>query len=150
MGRLEDRVAIVTGGGRGLGKLFCQKMAEEGASIVVVDILEEEARKTAQDIEGKGGNAFSLKVDVTSEEETLAMAGTTASTYLGNARRTAYVDAEIPAAPALQWVYHEKHRPRHAWPEPNREVQYIDFDYATQVALAQGGLLLRALRFPVI
>ena len=67
-----------------------------------------------------------------------ATAGTTTSTYLGNCQRTAYVDAEVPAAPVLRWVYQEKHRPRHAWPEPNREVQYIDFDYATQVAIAEG------------
>jgi hypothetical protein len=40
--------------------------------------------------------------------------GTATSTYLGDAQRTAYVDAEIPAAPVLDWVYHEKHRPRHA------------------------------------
>jgi len=67
----------------------------------------------------------------------IAAAETTTSTHLGNAQRTAYVDAEIPAAPAKQWIYLEKHRPRHAWPEPNREVQYIDFDYATQVAIAE-------------
>ena len=36
---------------------------------------------------------------------------TAASTYLGNTGRTAYVDAEVPAAPVLQWVYHEKHPP---------------------------------------
>ncbi len=60
------------------------------------------------------------------------------STYLGNNGRTAYVDAKVPAAPVLKWVYHEKHRPRHAWPEPNREVQYIDFDYSTQVAIGKG------------
>ena len=68
----------------------------------------------------------------------VAAGETATSTYLGDAQRTAYVDAEIPAAPALQWVYHEKHRPRHAWPEPNREVQYIDFDYATQTAIGDG------------
>jgi len=38
----------------------------------------------------------------------------------------------------LQWTWHEKHPPRHAWAEPNREVQYIDFDYATQVAVGEG------------
>lgn len=67
----------------------------------------------------------------------VAAAETKVSTYLGSAGRTGYVDAEVPAAPVLQWVYQEKHRPRHAWPEPNREIQYIDFDYATQVAIAK-------------
>ena len=68
----------------------------------------------------------------------VAAGETATSTYLGDAQRTAYVDAEVPAAPVLEWVYHEKHPPRHAWPEPNREVQYIDFDYATQTAIGEG------------
>jgi NAD(P)-dependent dehydrogenase (short-subunit alcohol dehydrogenase family) len=55
MGRLENRVAIVTGGARGLGKLFCLKMAEEGAKVVIVDILEKEVQETAQKIKAKGG-----------------------------------------------------------------------------------------------
>ena len=69
----------------------------------------------------------------------LAAAGET-STYLGDNRRTGTVEAEIPSDPVLQWVYHERHRPRHAWAEPNREVQYIDFDYATQTAIAGGAV----------
>ncbi len=74
MARLENRVAIVTGGARGLGKLFCSTMAEEGAKIVIADILEKEAQETAQQIRERGGAALSLKLDVTSEEETLVMA----------------------------------------------------------------------------
>jgi 3-oxoacyl-[acyl-carrier protein] reductase len=74
MKRLENRVAIVTGGARGLGRLFCATMAEEGAKIVVVDILEKEARDTAREIKDRGGEALSIKVDVTSEKETLVMA----------------------------------------------------------------------------
>ncbi|MHC4118436.1 MAG: outer membrane protein assembly factor BamB family protein [Planctomycetota bacterium] len=64
------------------------------------------------------------------------------SRYLGGNRRTGYVDATIPKQPVLQWIYHEKHPPRHAWREPNREVQYIDFDYATQVAIGNGTVFL--------
>ena len=74
MGRLDGKVALVTGGGRGLGKVFCLAMADEGADIAVVDILDKEAQQTAQDIKAKGRSAISLKVDVTSEEETLRMA----------------------------------------------------------------------------
>ena len=61
-----------------------------------------------------------------------------ASRYLGDNRRTGYVDATIDAKPVLQWTYAEKHAPRHAWREPNREIQFIDFDYATQVAISDG------------
>lgn len=78
MGRLDGKVALVTGGGRGLGKVFCLAMADEGADIAVVDILDKEAQQTAQDIKAKGRSAISLKVDVTSEEETLRMAEETA------------------------------------------------------------------------
>jgi len=64
--------------------------------------------------------------------------GVESSTYLGDSARTAYVDADVRSAQDLQWVYNEKHLPRHAWPEPNREIQYIDFDYATQTAIGKG------------
>jgi 3-oxoacyl-[acyl-carrier protein] reductase len=74
MRRLENKVAIVTGGGRGLGKIFCLAMAEEGAKIVSADILEKDSLQTAQEIKKKGGSAISLKVDVTSEKDTAAMA----------------------------------------------------------------------------
>jgi 3-oxoacyl-[acyl-carrier protein] reductase len=74
MGRLANKVAIVTGGARGLGKLFCLTMAEEGAKVVIADILEKEAQETAQEIKAKGGSVKSLKIDVTSEEETTMMA----------------------------------------------------------------------------
>lgn len=81
MGRLENRVAIVTGGARGLGRLFCLSMADEGARVVVADILEKEARETAQEIQKKRGEALPLKVDVTSEKETLMMADETISRF---------------------------------------------------------------------
>jgi 3-oxoacyl-[acyl-carrier protein] reductase len=74
MRRLENKVAIVTGGGRGLGKIFCLAMADEGAKIVSADILEKDSFETAREIEKKGGSAMSLKVDVTSEKETAVMA----------------------------------------------------------------------------
>ena len=74
MGRLEDKVAIVTGGARGLGKVFCRAMADEGASVVVGDILDDGALQTSKEIKAGGGAAISLRVDVTSEQETLWMA----------------------------------------------------------------------------
>jgi 3-oxoacyl-[acyl-carrier protein] reductase len=74
MKRLQDRVAIVTGGARGLGKAFSLAVAAEGAAVVVADILEEAAAETALEIKNIGGSAIALKADVTSEEETEAMA----------------------------------------------------------------------------
>lgn len=74
MGRLENKVVIVTGGARGLGKVFCLAMAEEGAKVVVADILDNEAQQTAKEIKDKGGSSISIKVDVSSEKETSRMA----------------------------------------------------------------------------
>jgi 3-oxoacyl-[acyl-carrier protein] reductase len=74
MKRLEEKVAIVTGGASGLGKTFCLALAEHGAKLVVADIKEKEAQQTASEIKAKGGKAISIKADVTSEEATLAMA----------------------------------------------------------------------------
>ena len=73
MCRLEGKVAIVTGGGRGLGKTYCLRMADEGAKIVVADILDQESQQTAEEILANGGEAVAVKVDVSSEEDTQRM-----------------------------------------------------------------------------
>jgi 3-oxoacyl-[acyl-carrier protein] reductase len=81
MGILKDKVAIVTGGGRGLGKAYCLRMAEEGAKVVVADILEKEGEGTASEINARGGTAIAVKADVTSEEETKRMAEETVKKF---------------------------------------------------------------------
>jgi 3-oxoacyl-[acyl-carrier protein] reductase len=81
MGLLENKVAIVTGGARGLGKAYCLRMAEEGAKVVVADILEPEAEATANEIKSKGGAALAVKADVTSEAETQSMAEKTVKEF---------------------------------------------------------------------
>jgi len=82
MGRLEGKVAIVTGASRGLGRIFCLKLAEEGAKIVAatqknIAGLEE----TVKEIEAMGGTAIALQVDVTQEEDTLRMARETVEKF---------------------------------------------------------------------
>jgi 3-oxoacyl-[acyl-carrier protein] reductase len=81
MGLLEKKAAIVTGGARGLGKAYCLRMAEEGAKVVVADILEPEAEATANEIKAKGGAAIAIKADVTSEAETQRMAEETVKEF---------------------------------------------------------------------
>jgi len=72
--RLKDRVAIVTGGGRGIGRAYCIRLAEEGAKVVVADLDLENSKKVVEEIEGAGGKAIAQKVDVSSESETNELA----------------------------------------------------------------------------
>jgi 2-hydroxycyclohexanecarboxyl-CoA dehydrogenase len=70
MGRLDDKVVIVTGAGRGIGRGIVEKLAAEGARVVVSDVDEESARDTAEAV---GGGAVGLRADVTSKESVEAM-----------------------------------------------------------------------------
>ena len=74
--RLEGKVAIVTGGGIGLGRAYCKALAAEGAKIVVADIEVNAAGTVADEVGG-----IAVKVDVTSEKETQAMAAKALDTY---------------------------------------------------------------------
>lgn len=81
MGRLEGKVAIVTGGARGLGKVFCLALAGAKAKVVAADILEEGVSQTTQEILSKGGTAMALRVDITSAQDTLRMAEETVKAF---------------------------------------------------------------------
>jgi len=70
-GRLQDRVAIITGGARGIGKAIAFKMVREGASVSVLDILTEEVARVAEELKAIGGKAVGLKADVSHKEEVL-------------------------------------------------------------------------------
>jgi NAD(P)-dependent dehydrogenase (short-subunit alcohol dehydrogenase family) len=63
-GKLEDKVAIVTGAGRGIGEAIARAMAEEGARVAVVEVSDQRCKETADKIIRMGGQAMPLKVDV--------------------------------------------------------------------------------------
>ncbi len=72
-GRVEGKVALITGGASGIGEATVIRMHEEGAKVVVVDINREKALKVAEDINGRGGSASAFVADVADEESTIAM-----------------------------------------------------------------------------
>ena len=79
--RLKDKVAIVTGGGVGIGKAYAHGLAKEGAKVIVADIQDGEAQKVAGEIQQAGGEATPVYVDVTSPAKAEAMAQSALKTY---------------------------------------------------------------------
>lgn len=78
---LKNKVVIVTGGAEGIGRTYALGMADEGAKLVIADINLKAAETTAKDIQAKGREALGLKVDVSSTEETQAMAKRTVDRF---------------------------------------------------------------------
>lgn len=71
--RLKNRVAIVTGGGAGIGEAIAKRFAQEGARVVVADIGPAQGKSTVDAIRGAGGEALFTKTDVSSESQVKAM-----------------------------------------------------------------------------
>lgn len=65
MGRLDGRTALVTGGGGAIGAAICHRLAAEGARVAVTDADPAAASRVAGEIEGAGGRALSLALDIT-------------------------------------------------------------------------------------
>ncbi|MCK4863679.1 MAG: SDR family oxidoreductase [Dehalococcoidales bacterium] len=73
-GALKDKVAIITGGGRGIGKAFALRYAEEGVKLLLPDISLERAQGTVKEIKAKGGEAAAMLTDISDEKATQKMA----------------------------------------------------------------------------
>jgi len=73
-GLLKDKVAIVTGAGRGMGKAFALEFAEEGAKLLLPDINLKGAESVAREIRAKGGKAVAMEADISKQEDTRKMA----------------------------------------------------------------------------
>ena len=79
--KLEGRVAVITGAGRGLGRAFALRFAEEGAKLLLPDISLERAEAVAEEIKAKGGEAVATETDISDEASTRKMAERVAAQY---------------------------------------------------------------------
>ena len=78
---LDEKVAIVTGGGSGIGEALCRELARRGAQVVVADINADDAGRVAAAIADNGGQATASTVDVAREQDVRRLVQDTASAY---------------------------------------------------------------------
>lgn len=79
MSRLAGKTVVITGAGRGIGAVMAKRMAQEGANVVVTDVLDTKA--TVEAITESGGSAIGISVDVTSDDNLAAMVEATEKAF---------------------------------------------------------------------
>lgn len=79
--KLKDRVAVITGAGSGMGREMAYLFAREGAKVVCADIVEENVKKTVEEVVANGGEATAVVVNVAKEEDIQNMIDTAVNTY---------------------------------------------------------------------
>jgi 2-hydroxycyclohexanecarboxyl-CoA dehydrogenase len=105
---LKDKVALVTGGGRGVGRGVCMRLAEEGAKVVVNDFHERRAERVAGEIREQGGAALAVQADITNLAQVRAMVAKVTETWgpveiLVNNAGIPTRDPNEEAAPGSGW-----------------------------------------------
>jgi len=101
---LAERVVVVTGGGRGIGRVYCEAFARAGMRVVAADIHGEDAEHVAASIRAAGGRALAVRTDISRNEETVAMAEAAAREFGG-------IDALVNNASMMSAL------PRRPWTE---------------------------------
>ncbi|MQY17908.1 SDR family oxidoreductase [Nocardia macrotermitis] len=112
MARFTGRSAIVTGAAQGIGAVYAQALAAEGAKVVVADLNTEKGEEVAKQIVADGGTAVFHRVDVSDPESTTALAEFTVAEFGGidhlvnNA--AIYGDMKLDLLLTVPWDYYKK------------------------------------------
>ncbi len=110
--QFENKVAIVTGAGQGIGEAYAKALAATGARVVVAELNEPQGRRVAAEIGAAGGTARFVQVDVASPESTRAMAAAAIDAFGGidflvnNA--AIYHGMQIAPLIAVEWDYYKR------------------------------------------
>jgi 3-oxoacyl-[acyl-carrier protein] reductase len=100
---LTGRVVIVTGGGKGIGKVYAQEFARAGARVLTADIDGAAAEAAAKDIRASGGDAVGIETDISDADSTRAMAET-ACTQFGGIEVLVNNASLMSALPRRSWL----------------------------------------------
>lgn len=131
---LVDKAAIVTGGAKGIGYGIAYRLAEAGAKVLVADVDEATAQKTAQEFSDKGWAAESIKVDVSSEEDVKRLVSHCQEKF-GSLDILVNNAGIYPPAPVAQMTEAEFERVMHV----NLRSVFLTTKYAAEVMKLQGG-----------
>ena len=105
--RLQDKVALITGGGSGIGEASARRFAAEGAAVAIVDLNLEGAERVASAIRQAGGRAHAIVADVAREDDVRAMLQETHNEFgalhilMNNA--AIFVDNDVEDTTEAEW-----------------------------------------------
>src|SRR5665213_207608 len=131
---LSSQATIVTGGAKGIGYGISYRLAEAGAKVLVADLDEETAEKTAQELTSKGWSAAAIKVDVSNEDDVKRMLATCQQLF-GSVDILVNNAGIYPAEPVSQMTAEDFEKVMHV----NLRSVFLTTKYVAEIMKSQGG-----------